>query len=84
VLERPSISSTVGDEGVRQPVKWRVRRRVSPREPGKLWLALSCIDSRGYYPFVSLSIKKSRFDRVEQFMWGWRLFWVLFECWHLA
>ena len=46
VLDRPSISSTVGYGGVRQPVKWRVRLRVRPREPGKLWLVLSCIDSR--------------------------------------
>ena len=47
---RPSISSAVGYEGVRQPVKLRVRRRVKGREAGKLWLVFSCIDSRGHPP----------------------------------
>jgi len=55
MLEGPSISSTVDYKGVGQPVKWRAR----PREPGKLWLVLSCVDSRGCPTFVSLSINNS-------------------------
>jgi len=61
VLERPSISSTVGDEGVRQPAKWRARPRVRPREPGKLWLVLSCIDTiAGDAPPLLLSLNQQQ------------------------
>jgi len=58
MLEGPSISSTVDYKGVGQPVK----RRARPREPEKLWLVLSCVDSRGCPPLF-LSINNSRLNR---------------------